>query len=64
MEPVPEIDLAELVEECRPIARKELADKIRLGRLWAKYWTQVAKEQRFKRALDFNKTDDLWMRPY
>lgn len=64
MEPVPEIDLAELVEECIPIARIELARKIKLGRMWAKYWKRIDKEQLLKRALDFNKTDGLWMRPY
>jgi hypothetical protein len=48
MEPVPEIDLAELVEECRPIARIELARKIKLGRMWTAYWKQEAKQRSFE----------------
>lgn len=67
MEPVPEIDLAELVEECIPIARKEFADKIRYGRYWASYWAEKAQETKFEymmEKLEKRHPSSPWLRPY
>lgn len=66
MEPVPEIDLAELVKECIPIARREFANKIRDGRVWASYWAHEAQKHadkaEWKKIL--NEPLSPWMRPY
>jgi len=67
MRPVPEIDLAELVEECIPIARREFAIKLQLEKIWANYWARIsqekAEEARMKRYQQYtNKHNISWMR--
>jgi len=68
MQPVPEIDLAELVEECIPIAKREFAIKIKLEKIWATYWADVsqirAEKARMIRHKRWLAEQNRWMRPY
>ena len=70
MKPVPEIDLAELVEECIPIARREFAAKLRDGRVLASYCANEAQKAadlaNLKRLADYLEKrypSSPWMRP-
>lgn len=67
MDPIEGVNLRELVEECHVIVRKEMKDRIELGKIWASYWAEVAQKAKLERMvekLEKRYPSSPWMRPY